>query len=108
MNSIHIEKKFLHTIRQTISEHRMYTRGDSVLMAVSGGPDSVALVYVLLTLGAEYSLRPAIAHLNHGLRGAASDRDAEFVIAFARQLGVPLYTEKKDVLAYQQSRRLSL
>ncbi len=108
MNSIHIEKKILHTVRQTISDHQMYTRGDSVLMAVSGGPDSVALAHVLLTLAAEYSLKPAIAHLNHGLRGAASDRDAEFVVSFARQLGVPIYTEKIDVLAYQQSRRLSL
>ena len=77
-------------------------------MAVSGGPDSVALAHVLLTLAGEYSLRPAIVHLNHGLRGAASDRDAEFVIALARQLGVPIYAEKKDVLAFQRSRRLSL
>ncbi len=108
MISIHIEKKILHTVRQTISDHQMYTQGDSVLMAVSGGPDSVALAHVLLTLAAEYSLRPAIAHLNHGLRGSASDRDAAFVISFARQLGIPIYTEKKDVHAYQQSHRLSL
>jgi tRNA(Ile)-lysidine synthase len=108
MNSILIEKKILSTVRQTISDHHMYNRGDSVLMAVSGGPDSVALAHILLTLAAEYSLRPAIAHLNHGLRGAQSDRDAKFVIAFARQLDVPIYAEKKDVLAYQRSHRLSL
>ena len=108
MNSIHIEKKILHTVRHTITEHRMYTRGDAVIVAVSGGPDSVALAHVMLTLAAEYSLRPAIAHLNHGLRGADSERDAEFVISLARQLDMPIYTEKKDVLAFQRSRRLSL
>ncbi len=104
---IHIEHKILHTVRETISDHRMFSRGDSVLVAVSGGPDSVALVHVIRTLAAEYSLRPAIAHLNHCLRGPDSDRDAEFVIAIARQLGVPIYTERKDVLAFQRSHRLS-
>jgi tRNA(Ile)-lysidine synthase len=102
------EKKILHTVRETISVHRMFSRGDSVLVAVSGGPDSVALAHVLLTLAVEYSLRPAIAHLNHCLRGQDSDRDAEFVIALARQLGVPVYAERKDVLAFQRNRRLTL
>ncbi len=102
------EKKILHTVRETISVHRMFSRGDSVLVAVSGGPDSVVLAHVLLTLAVEYSLRPAIAHLNHCLRGPDSDRDAEFVIALARQLGVPVYAERKDVLAFQKRRRLSL
>ena len=102
------EKKILHTVRETISDHRMLSHGDSVLVAVSGGPDSVALVHVLLTLAAEYSLRPAIAHLNHCLRGPDSDRDAEFVSTLARQLGVPIYAERKDVFAFHQSRRLSL
>ena len=77
-------------------------------MAVSGGPDSVALAYVVFTLAVEYSIRPAIAHLNHCLRGPDSDRDAEFVIALARQLSVPVYAERKDVRAFQRSRRLSL
>ncbi|MGB5686666.1 MAG: ATP-binding protein, partial [Candidatus Electrothrix sp.] len=73
MNNIRIEQKILHTVRQTISDHRMYTRGDAVLVAVSGGPDSVALAHIMLTLAVEYSLHPAIAHLNHGLRGADSE-----------------------------------
>jgi tRNA(Ile)-lysidine synthase len=102
------EKKILQTVRETISVHRMFSRGDSVLVAVSGGPDSVALAHVLVTLAVEYSLEPGIAHLNHCLRGSDSDRDAEFVIALARQLGVPVYAARKDVLAFQQSRRLSL
>ena len=102
------EKKILHTVRETISVHRMFSRGDSVLVAVSGGPDSVALVHVLLALAEEYSLRPAIAHLNHCLRGPDSDRDAEFVVAIARQLGMPIYAERKDVLAFRRNRRLSL
>jgi len=86
----------------------MFSRGDSVLVAVSGGPDSVALAHILLAMAAEYFLRPAIAHLNHCLRGPDADRDAEFVSALARQLGVPIYAERKDVRALQRSRRFSL
>jgi len=77
-------------------------------VAVSGGPDSVALAHVLLNLSVEYFFRPAIAHLNHCLRGPDADRDAEFVSALARQLGVPIYAQKKDVRALQRRRRLSL
>jgi tRNA(Ile)-lysidine synthase len=102
------EKKILRTVRETIAVHRMFSRGDSVLVAVSGGPDSVALVHVLHTLAGEYAFRPAIAHLNHCLRGPESDRDAEFVKVIARQLGVPIYAERKEVLAFQRSCGLSL
>ncbi len=103
-----VEKKILRTVRQTIATHRMLAAGDSVLIAVSGGPDSVILAHVLHTLTAEYPLRLAIAHLNHCLRKKDSDRDAEFVADFARRLDVPFYTEKKDVIALQRSAHLSL
>ena len=102
------EKKILRTVRQTIATHRMLAAGDSVLIAVSGGPDSVTLVHVLHTLAAEFPLRLAIAHLNHSLRRKDSDRDAEFVADIARQLDFPCYIEKKDVRRLQQSAHLSL
>jgi tRNA(Ile)-lysidine synthase len=105
---IRIQEKIISTVRKTIETHRMFSRPDSVLVAVSGGPDSVALAHVLHSLAAEYALRLGIAHLNHRLRGRESDRDADFVAAYARELGVPLYSEEKDVRAFQQSRRLSL
>jgi len=103
-----VEKKILRTVRQTIASHRMLAAGDSVLIAVSGGPDSVTLAHVLHTLTAEYRLRLAIAHLNHCLRGKDADRDAEFVADFARRLDVPFYIGKKDVRHFQRSARLSL
>jgi len=103
-----VEKRILSTVRQTIATHRMLATGDSVLIAVSGGPDSVTLAHVLHTLAPEYRLRLAIAHLNHGLRKIESDRDADFVADCARGLGFPCYTEKKDVRRFQQSDHLSL
>ena len=78
-----IEKRILRTVRETIARHRMFAPGDSVLVAVSGGPDSVALIHILNTISRDYSLRLAVAHLNHCLRERESDRDAEFVAALA-------------------------
>jgi tRNA(Ile)-lysidine synthase len=85
----------------------MFEMGDRVLVAVSGGPDSVALTHILHTIAGDYSLQLAIAHLNHSLRGQESDRDAEFAAHLAAKLDLPFYLEKKDVRAFQRRRRLS-
>lgn len=97
----------LRTVRDTIARYEMFAPGDKVLIGVSGGPDSVALTHILKTIAAEYDIRLAIAHLNHGLRGLESDRDAEFVDALAGKLRLPFYLEKRDVRAFQRQRRLS-
>ena len=101
------EKKILHTVRETIARYGMFGPGDTVLIAVSGGPDSVTLAYILHTIAGEYALQLAVAHLHHGLRGLESDRDAEFTAALAGKLDLPFYLEKKDVRAFQRHRRLS-
>jgi tRNA(Ile)-lysidine synthase len=103
----HIEKKILSTVRETVAACRMFSVGDSVLVAVSGGPDSVTLAHVLLSLAEEYSLRLGIAHLNHSLRKEAADRDADFVADFAGRLNLTCFIEKKDVGAFQRISRLS-
>jgi tRNA(Ile)-lysidine synthase len=103
-----IEKKILKTVRQTIADYRMLAAGDSVLIAVSGGADSVTLAHVLHTLAIDYRVRMAIAHLNHGLRRKDADRDAEFAADIARRLDLPFYAAKKDVRQFQQNAHLSL
>lgn len=107
-SNINAEKKVLRAVKQTIADHRMLARGDSVLIAVSGGPDSIVLAHVLHALSAEYGLRFGIAHLNHCLRDEESERDAEFVADFARKLGVPFYIEKANVRRFQQNSHFSL
>ena len=86
----------------------MVQNGDAVLVAVSGGADSVALVYILLELAPQYSFRMAIAHLNHCLREKESDRDEAFVASLAKKLELPFYIGREDVLRYQKRHRLSL
>src|SRR5262245_42004593 len=71
-------------VRETIAKHVMLTRRDRVLVGVSGGADSTALLLALRELGYEIGA----AHLNHGLRGAQSDEDQRFVQELSRELGV--------------------
>jgi tRNA(Ile)-lysidine synthase len=70
-------------VARTIDRHAMLAAGDSVLVAVSGGADSTALLYILHALAAGLGIKLAVAHLNHGLRGQASEDDARFVEGMA-------------------------
>jgi len=93
---------FLKQIRPAIEEYGLLTPGDEIVVGVSGGPDSLCLLHVLLRLCEEYRLRLHVAHLHHGARGADADADAEFVAALAVEWGLPVTVEKQDVpaLAY--------
>lgn len=82
--------------------------GDRVLVAVSGGADSVGLLRVLLELRSELGIVPAVGHLNHGLRGEASDADEHFVAELARHHELELFRERVDVAGYAAENRLSL
>jgi len=88
----------IHKVRRTIEKHRLLGKGDRVLAAVSGGPDSVALLKILKQLSDEgYDLTLAAAHLNHGLRGAESDRDEMFVRDLCAFLKVPFFSGRADI-----------
>jgi len=77
----------------------MFRSGDRVGVAVSGGPDSVALLLALVELAPELGMVLAVVHLNHKLRGADSDADAEFVRALAASLQLDCVLETADVAA---------
>ena len=85
----------LETVKQTIQTYTMLEDGEPVLVALSGGADSVALLRALQALA--YPVRAF--HLNHCLRGAESDRDEAFCRALCAELGVPLTVERIDVAA---------
>ena len=103
----HIRRRVLETVKRTIAEYEMVVSGTTLLVGVSGGPDSVALLHILQHLTSEYGLRLAVAHLNHGLRKEADD-EAEFVAALSAGLGLACYTKKEDVSHYRHRHRLSL
>ena len=78
-----------------------------LLVAVSGGPDSLALLSTLCALREQYPLRLHVAHLNHGLRGPEAEEDARYVQEVGSHLGVPVTVEVADVGAYRLRHRLS-
>jgi tRNA(Ile)-lysidine synthase len=102
-NQPSLEQRVLGFIR----EHRLLPE-DSLVVAVSGGADSVCLLHILANLQEELKIKLHIAHLNHQLRGADSDADAKYVADLASKLGIPCTIEKRDVKGHQARERLSL
>lgn len=79
-----------------------------MLAAVSGGPDSVAMLHVLSELGPSLGINLGVAHFNHCIRGGESDADAAFVSCLAGRLGFPLHAGEGDVPAAAGSEGVSL
>lgn len=98
----------LPAVEAALRRHRMLTPGAAVVVGVSGGPDSLCLLHLLHRLAPAWSLRLHAAHLNHGLRGAEADADADFVAAVAAEWGVPCTVERADVAALAAASGASL
>jgi tRNA(Ile)-lysidine synthase len=79
----------LRNTEQTIIEEKLLEHGDKVLAAVSGGPDSVALLHILHQFSEQWGLQIVVAHVNHQFRGEESDREAETVGEIAKRLDLP-------------------
>lgn len=90
------KERLFRTVRSTLRKYAMVNRGDGVIVAVSGGPDSVALLHVLNELKAEGSFWIVAAHLDHRLRPESAE-DREWVRRMSRDLGVPVQTLGVDV-----------
>ena len=91
-------------IQKYIEEKQLFTLHDKVLVALSGGADSVALLRVLLVLGYHCEA----AHCNFHLRGEESDRDERFVNELCKGLGVTLHVTHFDTVAYASRHHVSI
>lgn len=87
----------INTVRATIQRHRMFCSGDRVLVAVSGGPDSLAMLSVLTALRKELKLTLRAAYVDHGLRPAAAKREAVLVRRLSKGWGVPVTVLRRPV-----------
>jgi tRNA(Ile)-lysidine synthase len=97
----------LHKVRQTIQKHSLLITGDKVLIGLSGGPDSMALLDVLSSLKEEFDLTLFPAHLNHGFRGKEAEEDLAFCEKAAARYGLRLISETVDLPALIQEQGLS-
>lgn len=83
----------------SIHEYAMLRPGDHVLVALSGGADSVALLHFLWSQRERYGITLAAAHVNHGLRGEDSRHDRFFSEGFCQRLGIPFFLLETDIAA---------
>ena len=97
----------LEQVYRFIKKHRMVNEGDKVLVAVSGGQDSVVLLDMLLGLKYKLGISLHIAHLNHMFRGEESLGDAQFVEKLAAHYDLPVTVQHIDVPAYKKQFGLS-
>lgn len=95
---------YIRRVKQYMEGNGLLESGKGVLVALSGGSDSVALLRLLLTLG----YRCEAAHCNFQLRGEESERDEAFVRSLCQALQVPLHTVRFDTLHYAQEKHLSV
>ncbi len=91
-----MKDRLLDIMSQTIARHRLLAARESILVAVSGGPDSVALLAALLELNPG-GWRIGVGHVNHRLRGVESARDRRFVERMAARLGCDFYVAEAPV-----------
>ncbi len=91
-----------------VNRHRLIGKGEKILVAVSGGIDSMVLLHLLQTWQRYFRCELGIAHFNHRLRGAAADEDAAFVQAMAHQQGWPFFVQSGDVRALAREKKYSL
>jgi len=99
-----LEQRVLHFIQ----EHQLVSGQHKLLVAVSGGADSVCLLHILVKLQDALDIKLHVAHLNHQLRGIEAEADAQYVSNLAHQLGIPATIQQRDVKAYQAQHHLSL
>jgi tRNA(Ile)-lysidine synthase len=88
-----------HKTYKWIQENRLLNKGESILVGVSGGADSIALCLILKEISERFNQkwRIALAHLNHGIRGCEALRDEKFVKVFARRHKFTLYTKRISI-----------
>ena len=106
MGASDIVTRFEGEVREALEAAQL--TGRRLVVAVSGGPDSLALLYALHRLRDELGLALHVAHLDHRLRGQDSAADAEFVAQTCTKLGIDCTVENVDVLAFRREHRMSL
>lgn len=90
-----------------IQKYHMLEKGEKIVIGVSGGADSVCLLFLLLSLRNEWDLKLQAVHVHHGLRGADADADERYVRELCQTQNVPLYVFHEDVKAYAKERGMT-
>lgn len=87
-------------VQNTIFQHELLSHGEKIILGISGGPDSVAMLDIFAKLKPKYNLDVAVAHVNYGLRGRESDKDEKFVRQLAEKYGLEIFVLRLDEEAH--------
>jgi tRNA(Ile)-lysidine synthase len=98
----------LSRVEESVRAKKLFREGESVLIAVSGGLDSMVLLHLLARLTPAHHWRLAVAHFNHQLRGRSSHADQHLVEQTAKKLGLPFVAGRADVRAFASRRGESI
>ncbi len=92
---------------ETLSSEQLIDSGDCIVIALSGGADSVALLHLFIRIRELYNITLRAIHVHHGIRGAEADSDADFTKELCHNYGVEINIDSVDVPAYKSKQGLS-
>lgn len=95
-------------VRDTISHYHMISKGDRIIIGVSGGADSTALLHVLVQLNGVLKAHFRVVHVHHGLRGEEADRDARFVQSICKDYKIPCKTVEVQTEQFAKKHHISV
>lgn len=97
----------LEDVHEFIKSNNMIQPSDVVIVAVSGGPDSICLLHMLSSMKDKLNIKLLAAHVNHGLRGNEADRDESYAKQLSQELNIPFFSKKVDLDSISKSMGIS-
>ena len=97
---------FEEKVFETIKKYNMIEENDSIVVAVSGGPDSMSLLSVLIKLKQKMNITLVVAHVNHMIR-AVADSETEYVKKFCHDNGIDCFVKKVDGVKLAEQQKIS-
>lgn len=94
-------------VLKTIKKHELIKNGDTIVIGVSGGPDSVALLHILNTLKKQLNTHLVVAHINHGLRKESTE-EAQYVENLCQKMQIPCYITEINIQQKAEQEKIGL
>ena len=93
-------------VKETIKKYNLINSGDRIVLGVSGGPDSIAMLDILRQLRDEIKFEIYVVHINHNIRGKDADEDEEYVKKYCENYNIKCFSKKIDVPTIAQNEKI--
>ena len=92
---------------KNVYKHKLIKENDNIILGLSGGPDSMVLLHILLYVRERISFNLVVAHINHGVRGEEALKDEKFTEKVAKELGLDFFSTKADMVGLAKEKNIS-